>query len=87
MPSRKVSSRACSGVSPRSVKNCAMSGERLFQVRLLVKPSNETVPIITSTIATVPGSCSSRGSPESGGRRPTSPSRVSNTDSRENRLK
>ena len=23
-----------------------MSGERLFQVRLLVKPSNETVPII-----------------------------------------
>ena len=48
---------ACSGVSPsRSWKNYEMSGDLLFHVRLLLKPSNETVPIITRTIATVPGS-------------------------------
>ena len=64
-----------------------MSGDLLFQVRLLVKPSNETVPIITITSGTVPGSCSRRGRPDSGLRRPTSRSRVSNTEIRENRLK
>ena len=64
-----------------------MSGEMLFQGRFPVKPSNETEPIITASSATVPGSGSSCGRPESGLRRPTSPSRVSTADRRENRLK
>ena len=64
-----------------------MSGDTLFQGRLLLKPSNETAPIITDTSATVPGSCGSCGRPESGLRKPTSPSRVSTGDMRENRLK
>ena len=60
-----------------------MSGERLFQVRLFVKPSNETVPIITISSGTVPGIGLSWGSPDSGLRSPTTPSRVSNTEIRE----
>ena len=64
-----------------------MSGEMLFQGCFPVKPSNETEPIITATSATVPGRDSSCGRPDSGLRRPTSPSRVSTTDMRENRLK
>ena len=64
-----------------------MSGEMLFQGRFPVKPSNETEPIITATSATVPGSCSSRGRPESGVRSPTSRSRVSTEEMRENGLK
>ena len=83
----KVASSACCGDRPRSWKNCAMSGETLFQGRFPVNPSNETEPIITATSATVPGSGSSCGRPDSGRRRPTSPSRVSTGDSRENRLK
>ena len=51
------------------------------------KPSNVTVPIITASSATVPAAGSSRGRPPSSGRRPTTPSRVSNGLSRENRLK
>ena len=46
-----------------------------------------TVPIITSTNATVPGTTSSCGSPASGGRTPTTPSRRSNGAMRENRSK
>jgi hypothetical protein len=46
-----------------------------------------TVPIITTTIATVPGTGSSRGRPPRNGRVPTTRSRVSNTDRREKRLK
>jgi hypothetical protein len=64
-----------------------MSGERLFQVRFPVNPSKETVPIITVKSATVPASGSTRASPESGLRSPTSRSRVSIGDRRENRLK
>ena len=56
-------------------------------MRLFVKPSNETVPIITMSSGTVPGIGLSRGSPDSGLRSPTVPSRVSNTEIRENRLK
>jgi hypothetical protein len=46
-----------------------------------------TVPIITATNATVPGTASSRGSPPNGGRRPTTRSRVSHADIRANMLK
>jgi hypothetical protein len=46
-----------------------------------------TVPIITITIPTVPGTGSSFGRPPRNGRVPTTRSRVSKTDSRENRLK
>ncbi len=51
-----------------------------------VRPSNVTVPIITATNAIVPGTISRRGSPASGGRTPTVPSRDSNTEIRESRL-
>ena len=51
-----------------------------------LSPSKVTVPIIAVTNATVPGAGSSRGSPASGGRRPTTRSRVSNALMRENRL-
>ena len=50
-------------------------------------PSNVTVPIITTTTATVPGTGSSFGSPASGGRTPTTRSRVSNGLIREKKLK
>ena len=46
-----------------------------------------TVPIITVTNATVPGATSSRGSPPSGRRTPSTPSRVSKIDIRANMLK
>ncbi len=52
-----------------------------------LRPSNVTVPIITSTKATVPARTSSFGSPPSGGRTPTTRSRVSNGEIREKRLK
>ena len=50
-------------------------------------PSKVTVPIITQTKNTVPGSASSDGSPPSGGRQPTTPSRASNGLMRANRPK
>ncbi len=46
-----------------------------------------TVPIITVTNATVPAALSSRGSPPSGRRRPSTPSRTSQTDMRANMSK
>jgi len=65
----------------------ASSTAKSFQSRPWLSPSNVTVPIITTTNSTVPGAGSSRGSPPSGGRRPTTRSRVSQTDRREKRLK
>ena len=67
------------GREPEVLEELGDVGRDAVPGPLLVKPSNETEPIITATSATVPGSCSSRGRPESGLRRPTSRSRVSNT--------
>ena len=52
-----------------------------------LSPSNVTVPIITITIATMPGSGVIRARPESGRRSPTWRPRTSTTDNFENRLK
>ena len=52
-----------------------------------LNPSNVTDPIITATNATMPGSGSSRVSRDSGRRMPSTPSRRSNGEIRENRLK
>ena len=49
-------------------------------------PSKVTEPIITASRGTVPAIGFSDGRPERKRRRPTSPSRVSKGDSRENRL-
>ena len=52
-----------------------------------LSPSKLTVPIITAAKATVPGSALEVGSPPSGRRTPTTPSRVSKIDRRAKRLK
>ena len=63
-----------------------MFAERSFHSCPCEKPSNVTVPIITHTNGTVPATTSSFGSPPSGRRRPSTPSRVSKTDIRANML-
>ena len=73
--------------APSPVKMSCMAGATSFQSAPWLSPSNVTVPIITITTATVPGTGSSRGSPPSGGRSPTTRSRVSNTLMRDSRLK
>ena len=50
-------------------------------------PSNITVPIITNSSAIVPGSGSSRATPDSGLRSPSRPSFTATGEIRENRLK
>ena len=65
-----------------------MSGAMPVQIGASEAPSKVTEPIITASSGTVPGSGLSAGKPATaGGRRPTSPSRVSNGEMRENRLK
>ena len=65
----------------------ARSTERSVHSCPWLKPSNVTVPIITITNGTVPVIGSSRGRPPSGGRSPTTRSRVSHGERREKRLK
>ena len=62
-------------------------GAMSFHSAPWLSPSKVTVPIITITNATVPVTGSSRGSPPSGGRTPTTRLRVSNTLIRDSRLK
>jgi hypothetical protein len=64
-----------------------MSGAMLVQIEASEAPSKVTEPIITASSGTVPAPGLSAASPDSGLRRPTTPSRVSNGDSREKRLK
>ena len=62
------------------------STARSFHSRPWESPSKVTVPIITEISATVPGGGSRCGRPDSGGRTPTTRSRVSNGEMREKRL-
>ena len=69
------------------LKNSAMWGAVLVHSEASAAPSKVTAPIITASRATVPATGLSAGSPESGRRRPSRPSRRSTGDRRENRLK
>ena len=60
--------------------------EMSLQIAPWLSPSNVTVPIITTTTATVPGGRSSDGRPASGGRTPTTRPRFSKIARREKRL-
>jgi hypothetical protein len=64
-----------------------MSGAMLVQIGASPAPSKVTEPIITASSGTVPAPALKWASPDSGGRRPSSPSRVSHGEMRENRLK
>ena len=72
---------------PSALTPSTMSTLRLLHTEPWLRPSNVTVPIITHTNSTVPGSGSSDGRPPSGGRTPTTRSRVSNGLMRANRPK
>ena len=64
-----------------------MSGEMPVQIGASPAPSNVTEPIITASSAAVPAPAWRWARPASGGRTPSTRSRVSNTEMRENRLK
>ena len=76
-----------SGAKPRVRKKSLSWAARSVHIGPWLRPSNVTVPIITHTTATVPGTGCSAGSPASGGRSPTTRSRVVKIDSRAKRPK
>jgi hypothetical protein len=75
------------GETPSDARASLSSTETLRHTAPCERPSKVTPPIITATTATVPGTGVRGGRPLSGGRIPSRPSRVSQTESRAKRLK
>ena len=84
---KKAASRPFSGERPSDTNASWMSGAMPVHTGASAAPSNVTVPIMTASSSTAPGSGFHAARPESGLRRPTCPSRVVQGEMRENRLK
>ena len=85
-PMKKAASSPFSGDSPSDTKKSWMSGAMPVQIGASAAPSNVTVPIMTASRNTAPGSGCQAARPDSGLRKPTFPSRVVQGPIRENRL-